>query len=293
MNSESDKLIRLLIVDEGLYQAEVITSALRSSGLHVLAEHAENSDDMAEIIKQKPIDLVLFSLQLTDFTLQQAQQLIRECGRHLYIVGMASEVNDEMATEAMKLGAQDVICNSSLERLALVVKRESDNIKIWRKTVKSEKELHESEKRCQSLLANSKDAVAYVHEGMHIYANNVYMELFGNTDFDELEGMPLIDMVHTSQQDELKQFLRDLSQNKNTKNELTLKLMHANGETIDGLLEFSRASFEGENCTQILIRTQADTSELEQQISYMSQHDLVTGLYNRQYFMEQLQQQMD
>jgi diguanylate cyclase (GGDEF)-like protein/PAS domain S-box-containing protein len=286
-------LIRLLIVDEGLYQAEVITSALRSSGLHVLAEHAENSDDMAEIIKQKPIDLVLFSLQLTDFTLQQAQQLIRECGRHLYIVGMASEVNDEMATEAMKLGAQDVICNSSLERLALVVKRESDNIKIWRKTVKSEKELHESEKRCQSLLANSKDAVAYVHEGMHIYANNVYMELFGNTDFDELEGMPLIDMVHTSQQDELKQFLRDLSQNKNTKNELTLKLMHANGETIDGLLEFSRASFEGENCTQILIRTQADTSELEQQISYMSQHDLVTGLYNRQYFMEQLQQQMD
>ncbi len=293
MNSESDKLIRLLIVDEGLYQAEVITSALRSSGLHVLAEHAENCDDMGEIIKQKPIDLVLFSLQLTDFTLQQAQQLIRECGRHLNIVGMASEVNDEMAIEAMKLGAQDVICNSSLEHLALVVKRESDNIKIWRKTVKSEKELHESEKRCQSLLANSKDAVAYVHEGMHIYANNVYMELFGNTDFDELEGMPLIDMVHTSQQDELKQFLRDLSQNKNTKDELTLKLMHANGETIDGLLEFSRASFEGENCTQILIRSQADTSELEQQISYMSQHDLVTGLYNRQYFMEQLQQRMD
>ena len=173
MNSESDKLIRLLIVDEGLYQAEVITSALRSSGLHVLAEHAENSDDMAEIIKQKPIDLVLFSLQLTDFTLQQAQQLIREGGRHLYIVGMASEVNDEMATEAMKLGAQDVICNSSLERLALVVKRESDNIKIWRKTVKSEKELHESEKRCQSLLANSKDAVAYVHEIMYIWNYSV------------------------------------------------------------------------------------------------------------------------
>ncbi len=41
MNSESDKLIRLLIVDEGLYQAEVITSALRSSGMYVLAEHAE------------------------------------------------------------------------------------------------------------------------------------------------------------------------------------------------------------------------------------------------------------
>ncbi len=293
MNSESDKLIRLLIVDEGLYQAEVIISALRSSGMHVLAEHAETSEDMEEIIKQKSIDLVLFSLQLVDFTLQQAQQLIRVCGRHLYIVGMANEVNEDMITEAMKLGAQDVICNSSLGHLALVVKRESGNIKVWRKTVKSEKELHESDKRCQSLLANSKDAVAYVHEGMHIYANNVYMDLFGNTDFDELEGMPLIDMVHSSQQNELKQFLRDLSQNKNTSNSLELKLMQVSGETIDGLLEFSRASFEGEACTQIVIRSQADTTELEQQISYMHQHDLVSGLFNRQYFMEQLQQRMD
>jgi len=293
MNSESDKLIRLLIVDEGLYQAEVIISSLRSFGMHVLAEHAETSEDMEEIIQQKPIDLVLFSLQLADFTLQQAQQLIRVCGRHLYIVGMASEVNEEMVTESIKLGAQDVICNTSLDHLALVVKRESSNIKIWRKAVKSEKELHESEKRCQSLLANSKDAVAYVHEGMHIYANNVYMELFGNTDFDELEGMPLMDMVHSSQQNELKQFLRDLSQNKNKKNSLELKLMQVSGETIDGLLEFSRASFEGETCTQIVIRSQADTTELEQQISYMHQHDLVSGLFNRQYFMEQLQQRMD
>ncbi len=293
MNSESEKLIRLLIVDEGLHQAEVITSALRGSGLHVLAEHAEDNEDMSEIIKQKPIDLVLFSLQLPDFTLQQAQTLIRECGRHLYIIGITSEINEEMILEAMKLGAQDVISNTSLERLALVVKREAGNIKIWRKTVKSEKELHESENRCQSLLANSKDAVAYVHEGMHIYANNVYLELFGNTDFDELEGMPLIDMVHSSQQDELKQFLRDLSQNKNTKNKLTLKLVHASGETLDGVLEFSRASFDGESCTQIVIRSQADTTELEQQINYMHQHDLVTGLYNRQYFMEQLQQRID
>ena len=293
MDSSSDKLIRLLIVDEGLHQAEVITSALRSSGLHVLAEHAEDSADMCEIIKKKPIDLVIFSLELADFTLQQAQYLIRECGRHVYIIGLASKINEKMAVEAMKLGAQDVISSTSLEHLALVIKREADNIKTWRKTVKSEQELHESEKRCQSLLANSKDAVAYVHEGMHIYANAVYLELFGNNDFDELEGIPLIDMVHTSQQGELKQFLRDLSQNKNTVNELNLKLVHANGEAIDGLLEFSRASFEGETCTQILIRSQADTTELEQQISYMHQHDLVTGLYNRQYFMEQLQQSIN
>ncbi len=293
MESNADKLIRLLIVDEGLHQAEIITSSLRSSGIHVLAEFAEDSSDFCEIIVAKTLDLVVFSMDLPDFTLQQVQHLIRECGRHLAVIGMSKTVNEEILIAAMKDGAQDVVNADSLDHLALVIKREADSLKTWRKSVSCEKELHESEKRCQSLLANSKDAVAYVHEGMHIYANESYMELFGCTDLDELESTPLIDMVHAEQQEELKKYLRDLSQNKTSTNELKLKLLHRSGETLEGLLEFSRASYDGEPCTQILIRSRADTSELEEQINYLHQHDLVTGLFNRQYFMEKLQQSID
>ena len=293
MDSDSEKLIRLLIVDEGLHQAEQITSSLRSSGLHVLAEHAEDDEDMSQIILSKPLDLIVFSMDLPDFTLQQVQHLIHQCGRHLSVICVTQKISEPLVVHAMEQGAQDVVLSSELEHLALVVKREAQNLKTWRKFVNNEKELHESEKRCQSLLANSKDAVAYVHEGMHIYANKPYLELFGHTGFDEVEGVPLIDMVESSQQETLKQFLRDLSQNKNTSNELTLNLIHQSGESIQGLVEFSRASFDGEPCTQILIRSKADTSELEEQINYLHQHDFVTGLYNRQHFMEKLQQYMD
>ena len=293
MDSDSEKLIRLLIVDEGLHQAEVITSSLRSSGIHVLAEFAEDSTEMCDIIVNKSLDLLLFSMDLPDFSLQQVQHLIRECGRHLSVIGISKEVDDEKMIAAMKDGAQDLIKADALDHLALVIKREADSLKSWRKSVSLEKELHESEKRCQSLLSNSKDAVAYVHEGMHIYANEPYMELFGCTDIDELEATPLIDMIDGAQQNEVKTFLRDFNQHKNETNELKLKLVHRSGETIEGLLEFSRASYDGEPCTQILIRSQADTSELEEQINYLHQHDLVTGLYNRQYFMEKLQTCID
>ena len=293
MDSDSEKLIRLLIVDEGLHQAEQIASSLRSSGLHVLAEHAEDAEDMSEIINSKPLDLILFSMDLPDFTLQQVQQLIHQCGKHLSVIGLSDKINEPMVVHAMEQGAQDLLLSSELEHLALAVRREAQNLKMWRKYVSNEKELHESEKRCQSLLANSKDAVAYVHEGMHIYANAPYLELFGHTDFDEVEGMPLIDMVESSQQETLKQFLRNLSQNKNTSNELSLNLVHHSGEIIQGQVEFSRASFDGEPCTQILIRSKADTSELEEQINYLHQHDLVTGLYNRQYFLNKLQEYID
>jgi diguanylate cyclase (GGDEF)-like protein/PAS domain S-box-containing protein len=240
------------------------------------------------MLESKALDLVLFSLDVEDFTLKQAQHLVGECGRQVGLVAMTNNLTAEIMVQAINEGAQDVVSSANLDHLIQVIKREAFNLSIWRKAKRMEFELMESEKRCQSLLANSKDAVAYVHEGMHIYANEVYMELFGNADFDELEGIPIIDMVHASQQNEIKTFLRALSQNENDDNQLNLKLLHDSGETIEATLEFSRASFDGEPCTQILIRSAADTSELEEQINYLHQHDLVSGLYNRQYYMDEL-----
>ncbi len=283
-----EKLIRLLIVDEGFHKAEQITSSLRATGMHVRAEFAENSEDMCDILENKVLDLVLFSVDLPGFTLSQGQHLIRECGRHVALIAMAKKVDTDVIVSAIDEGAQDVVASVSLEHLIQVIKREAYNITIWRRAMRLELEFQESEKRCQNLLAHSKDAVAYVHEGMHIFANQVYMELFGNADFDELEGTPIIDMVDASQQSQLKTFLRELSKNENASNELELQLIHSSGERISATLEFSRASYDGEPCTQILIRSSADTSELEEQINYLHQHDLISGLYNRQFFMDEL-----
>jgi diguanylate cyclase (GGDEF)-like protein/PAS domain S-box-containing protein len=283
-----EKLIRLLIVDEGFHKAEQITSSLRATGMHVRAEFAEDGEDLCEILENKTIDLVLFSMDLPEFTLGQAQHLIHECGRHVALIALAQKVDTEVLVAAIAEGAEDVVASNSLEHLIQVIKRESANINIWRRAKRLELDFQESEKRCQNLLSNSKDAVAYVHEGMHIFANEIYLDLFGIADFDELEGTPIIDMVDSSQQSDLKTFLRELSKNENDGNELELELIHSSGEKIAATLEFSRASYEGEPCTQILIRSSADTSALEEQINYLHQHDLITGLYNRQFFMDEL-----
>jgi len=63
---------------------------------------------------------------------------------------------------------------------------------------------------------------------------------------------------------------------------------HVDGKQCKITMEFSAASMEGESCTQIIIRDQTQSKELEQQLSVMSQQDLLTGLYNRNFFTEQL-----
>ncbi|MCP3689129.1 MAG: EAL domain-containing protein [Gammaproteobacteria bacterium] len=288
MNSEVEKLIRLLVIDEGLHKAEHIVSSLRATGMQVRAEFAEDAEDMSDVLEGKAVDLVLFSMDLPEFSIKQAQQLISECGRHVSLIAMKGTPSASLTVQSINDGAQDLVSSQNLDHLIQVVRRESYSLNQWRKSRRLELLLQESESRCQSLLANSKDAVAYVHEGMHIYANEVYIELFGNTDFDDLEGTPIIDLVNSAQQQEIKTFLRALSQNENDNNHLDLKLVHSSGELIDATMEFSRASFDGEPCTQILIRSAADTSELEEQISYLHQHDIITSLYNHQFLLDEL-----
>jgi len=288
MKSDTEKLIRLLIVGEGLHEAEQITSSLRAAGIQVRAEFADDDHTMGNLLANKSLDLVLFSNDLPDFTLKQAQHLIRECGRHVALISMAKNPTQELIVQSISEGAQDLVSSADLEHLILVIKREAYSLSLWRKAMRLELQFQESESRCQALLANSRDAVAYVHEGMHIFANEAYMELFGFAEFEELEGTPIIDMVDPSQQSKLKKSLRDLGQNESDHNELMLKLLNSSGKTLTATLEFSKASYDGERCTQILIRSRADTSELEEQINYLHQHDVITGLLNRQHFMGKL-----
>lgn len=288
MKIEVDKLISLLIVDEDLHKAEQITSSLRAAGIQARAEFASDAAGMRAILESKKPELVLFSIDLDDFNLPQAQLLIQESGRHVAMIAMTAKLTPKIQVQSIAGGAQDVVSMKNPDHLFLVIKREAFCLSLWRQAVRTDLKLQESEQRCQSLLTNSLDAVAYVHEGMHIFANPAYLEMFDYTEFEALEGTSLIDMVDKDQKDKLKTFLRDLDRSSNDDNSLDLKLLNSSGEIVPATVEFSLANYDSEPCTLVLIRSVVDTTELEEQITYLHQHDLITGLYNRQSFMGKL-----
>ena len=283
-----NKLIRLLIVDEDFHKADQITSSLRATGLQVRAEFAEDGEDMTELLDKKAFDLVLFCMDLPEFGIAAAQQLIAKSGKQVALIALAEEVDAAVIVDAIKHGARDALSRDNNEHFIQVINREATFIQLSRRASRLETDLQESEHRCQNLLSSSKDAVAYIHEGMHVFANQSYMDMFGHADFDELEGTTFIDMVDLSQKDELKAFLRDQGDAGNETRLLELNLIDSRGDKLSTTVEFSPASYEAEPCTQLMIRSDDGTAQLEEQINYLHQHDLVSSLYNRQFFMAAL-----
>lgn len=98
-----------------------------------------------------------------------------------------------------------------------------------------------------------------------------------------------MDMVSAADHQKLKKLLRSRAQDESQTNDLDCKGVNLDGKEFDASFVFSSSTYDGEACTQIVIRAASvDESVLQEKLHEMSQIDQATGLYNRSWYMEKI-----
>jgi len=281
-----DSALRLLIVEDNANEAEALISAIKAAGFGVRALRAEDPKALQDGFERHHPDLVLHSIDHPDIGLELSLESARRSGQHIPVIALAGAGAD--VVQCMQMGAHDLVAKENKEHLRLVVNRANESRRAWVSNETYVSALDESEKRCRTLLDSSKDPICYVHDGMHVYANESYLKCFGFTSFDEIEGMPFMDLVAPDDQPSIKGLLRGLGRGQVPATPTTSQITDSSGGFFNAELHFSNASIEGEPCAQIVIRTGGHASELEEQIVQMSQRDPVTGLLNRKFSLSRL-----
>ncbi len=290
-----EKTINLIIIDDSFDSEEIIVSKLRAAGYTARSTRVEDDEDLTDAIKQHIPDIIIYFEGLELISLKETITCLNK-DKKTGICRVISVSRNESGNipvdvvSAMRTGAVDACYFNNIDHLLLIITREYQSL-INRKQVSyCKKAFNESEKRCASLLDSSRDAIAYIHEGMHVYSNRSYLNMFDIAESDELEGMPVLDMVTNDGRDELKSFLRAYLQTEGGIEKFETQLLKADGTEFSGEMEFSPAQIDGEPCIQIIIRKEdAASEELERQLKLLSQKDQLTGLFNRQYCIEKLE----
>ncbi len=291
MAAKSETL-RLLVLHSSADNTEDIIKALKNAGTPTRPQLIANIEDFEDIIKTQAWDLVLSAETLSDGGYNEALQAIHNLDKDIPLIVLLNTYDEEIIVECLELGAVDAIVFNQHQHLVFCIRRELNNLYHRRAQRKAESFLKETEKRCQSLLENSHDAIAYVHDGMHIYANKAYVDLFGYASGDDLEGMPIIDLVAKQDLASFKDYLRSYSKGEKNSTELKFHGMKGDGNQIDAMMQLSAASYDGELCTQIIIRRDDGDGKavlLAQQLKAVTSMDQLTGLPNRQQFEEKLE----
>jgi len=284
----SDNLLRVLTLFDSSEEAEALINVLRNAGHIVRDIRVEDDEDMRAALDEHPLDLVLARPKLPLLSAKQALEIMAASGRDLPLVIVTQPGDETSAVPLLHAGARDLVAMDQPERLKAIVNREVADLKARRDHRRCEKMLRETEKRARDLIDSSRDAIAYVHDGMHIYANSAYLKMFGYDSQDDIQGVPIMDMVSSEDNAHFKDFLRKYAKGDTSESTLEVHGRQVDGRKFKITMEFSPASMEGEACTQIIIRDQTLSQELEKKLSVLSKQDLLTGLYNRAYFLEQV-----
>lgn len=286
-----DKIINLIIIDDSFDSEEQIVSKLRTAGYTARSSRVEDNEDLPGALSTHTPDLIIYFDNMELISLKETVECLKQNKdtEDCRVISVNKSKQPD-TVKAMQTGAVDATSFKKIDHLILIIEREHQSLISSRQIIKLKKELNESEKRCSSLLDSSRDAITYIHEGMHVYSNQSYLDMFGIEKFDELEGMPILDMIATEGRDDFKNFLRDYTKNEAGIEKLKTNLRRPGGGEFDGEMEFSPAQIEGEPCIQIIIRQDdLNTDELELQLKLLSQKDQLTGLFNRQYCIEKLE----
>ncbi|GAB1256115.1 cyclic di-GMP-binding protein FimX [Aurantivibrio plasticivorans] len=287
---------RLLILNDSRDEAERLISMLQNAGRSTRSQYVENEEVLTKLLQEQAWDLLIGDARATNVPPSSAIKQIKRLKKDVPVILLTDEEGSQPAVEGMKMGAQDVVRIDEDQHLLLVIQRELENHEQRQQKRRSERQFKEAERRSQQLLDSSRDAIAYVQDGMYLYANESFADMFGYDDREDLECMPIIDMISDPDQDKAKVFMKEfaLKGEEGESSQLAFSGVRPDGSITPVTVEVANAIYDEEPCIQFLARAQAATSvnneALEAQLNEIKHQDTATGLYNRQYMVNQLKQ---
>ena len=187
--------IEVLSLGVGTEAVEHCVKAVRTLGKAVHAGYASSRDGVEQRLRATDTHILLVDAARSPIPISDLQPLLAAVRSDAVIVAVGGPL--ELLATAL---VRDRLNGEHDERLHWVVLREYGDLMTRRRLRHSQRRLQETEHRCDALMESSKEAIAYVHDGMHIRANAVYLELFDVGDQEAMEGLPLMDLVQKAPQ---------------------------------------------------------------------------------------------
>jgi diguanylate cyclase (GGDEF)-like protein/PAS domain S-box-containing protein len=281
------KILRLLVVDDSPDDTELAVAAIRKQGFMIKSQRVQDLAGMTAALDKGAWDVVVSEADVPHFGAQMALDLLRRLGHDIPFLILSRNIRDADMAKLMQAGARDVVRKTDLARLALAIDRELTVAADRRALVEARKALTELEAKQQALVETTREAVAYLQDGMHVNANKNYLALFGYEDAKEIEGVPVMDLIDKTDHARFKEFMRKQAKGGSGEPQEFIG-MKPDGARLPLELNASPVTFNGEACMQLTVSDVSRRKAVESKLQYLNQRDTLTGLFNRHHFIQEL-----
>jgi CheY-like chemotaxis protein len=117
--------LRVLLIEDDPRDAELIVLALRRDGFEPDWRRVDTKADYLSGL-HPGLDVIMSDYSLPEFSGIEALELLKESGLEIPFMLVSGTIGEEMAVEAMKLGASDYLLKDRLVRLGTAVRQMLD-----------------------------------------------------------------------------------------------------------------------------------------------------------------------
>ncbi|MFH1146688.1 MAG: response regulator, partial [Pseudomonadota bacterium] len=138
------KTLRVLIVEDSGYDAELLVRELQRAQYEVVFERVETAGSMTVALAGKTWDMVIADWVMPHFGGLEALDVLHEHGIDLPFIILSGKIGEDVAVKAMKAGAHDYIMKNNLLRLVPAIERELREAEVRRDRRRAEQQLRKA-----------------------------------------------------------------------------------------------------------------------------------------------------
>lgn len=279
--------IKLLLINESDNESERLISLFRNAGRVARAFRPFSAEELHAMLEKESWDLVIANDRHPEIGIIQCLEQLQKMTPNLPSI----VIRDSDAEAAFEAGASDVINSSDDQHLIFAAFRELRNHEQTKQLAQTIEKLADAEERCNLLMSQSDDAVAYLADGMLISCNPLFCSRFGYTEPDDLDCAPIIDLIDSADHNKFKNLLKKQLESGDSDSDFKFTGLKHDQETFAATMQLSNAVFDDEPCIQLTISEQANGSNA-QSVNISVDRDPATGLYSHDFFIAQLKDEL-
>jgi two-component system cell cycle sensor histidine kinase/response regulator CckA len=115
--------MRLLIIEDSEDDAALLLLLLRQAGFKINSERVDSAGGMA-IALNKNWDIIISDHSMPHFSGTEALKMVRARDADVPFIFVSGTIGEDVAADAMRIGAQDYVMKTNLKRLVPAVQRE-------------------------------------------------------------------------------------------------------------------------------------------------------------------------
>nr|WP_321452796.1 ATP-binding protein [uncultured Carboxylicivirga sp.] len=182
--------LRILFAEDVSTDREMVERLLIQNDIEFVSECTENETDFTSLLKNFEPSIILSDYRMPTFDGMKALKIVQAINPQLPFIILTGSMNEDIAVECMKNGADDYVIKQNLKRLIPSIKSAIEKKRLQKAEEQSIIQLRKSELKYRLLIENTPDGVFLATSKKFTYVNEKFREIFEYT-LNELNDLDI------------------------------------------------------------------------------------------------------